>query len=126
MHVLAVVQAARSLAGQVARGGGVERVNLAAVRDVLRELVEHTDRLTNYERQAVARGELDVNTGGQQVADILAAATHVLKADREQHEVLRMTDEEVGELFSVDEPPTKPEPEPSKGEDDELSAFDVD
>ena len=124
LHVLAVVKAARELSSVVTRSGGAARVQADAIRETLGELVTATDRLTNFERQAIARGELPVDTASADVADILARAAGLLNADREQHDAMNLTDEEAAAVFELDAdaaPQTEPSPPPDL---DDLSAFD--
>jgi exonuclease III len=105
LHVLAVLRAAREVAAATARAGGAERVKVEAVREELAELTAACDRLSNYERQAVARGDLSVDTSSQDVADILERATGVLQANRESLDVLQQTAAEGEAAFDLEEEP---------------------
>ncbi len=120
LHILAVLRAAREVAASVARSGGAERVKVEAVRDELAELTSACDRLSNYERQAIARGELPVDTSSQDVADILQRTASLLKADPEKLAVLRQTQAEEDAAFDL-----APETEPSPAMDEPEDVFEL-
>jgi hypothetical protein len=127
LHVLSVLHFTRQLCAQVARAGGVERADLDLLRPYLGDLVDATDKLTNYERQAVARGEIATDTGAREVADMLEAATAILNQTPEERTVARMSDDDVANAFSVDDDQDEtPEPAPKASSPDDMSAFDVD
>jgi len=124
LHVLSVLRFARKLCASVAQSGGIDRAGLEPLRSYLGDLVEATDKLANYERQAVARGEIAVDTGAPEIADILEAATALLNQTPEERVVAHMSDADVADAFSVDddEPEVSDKPEPAPGD---MSAFDV-
>jgi hypothetical protein len=118
IHVLSVVEAAKLLVAELARAGGVDKVDASkpGVREALKALFDETSKLTIYQARAGARGTIG-KLDDEKLSQVVREIRDNKQLSVDEEEARDMTQEDVDSTFSVeagDGTETEPAPPPSE------------
>jgi hypothetical protein len=130
IHVLNVLDCAKTLVAEIAKAGGVDKLQLSqiGVRDALKALFEQASKLQVYESRAKVRGTVG-SLNGERLAQAVKEVRDKRLLTVDEEEVRDATPEQVASTFSLDEPeeaappPVDDEPAPASGERKPADAF---
>jgi hypothetical protein len=129
IHVLNVLDCAKTLVAAIAQAGGVDKLQLAqiGVRDALKALFEQASKLQVYESRAKVRGTVGA-LDGERLAQAVKEVRDQRLLSADEEDVRDATPEQVAATFSLDEPeeaapPSDDEPAPASGERKPADAF---
>jgi hypothetical protein len=131
IHVLNVLDCAKILVAEIAKAGGVDKLQLAqiGVRDALKALFEQASKLQVYESRAKVRGTVG-SLNGERLAQAVKEVRDQRLLSADEEDVRDATPEQVAATFSLDDPEeaTAPaadddEPAPASGERKPADAF---
>jgi hypothetical protein len=121
IHVLNVLDCAKTLVAELAQAGGVNKLQLqpahAGVRDALTALFEQASKLQVYETRARVRGTVGT-LDGERLAQAVKEVRDRRLLTAEEEEVRDATPDQIAAAFSIDD-----EPAPASGERTPADAF---